>query len=112
MPERIVQQYHFGGWAEVLIYSEQEMADALGIGRKQLRDALEGRARLGLRYHAHPSSGALNEYQFTQEVYDYNKQVFTCAITAGHKFDLDHFYDELKSLAVYKCRNCPAERID
>jgi len=69
MPDKVTQKYHFGGWQEVLIYSEQEMADALGISRNELRRAIADGL---LSYHAHPKSNALREYQFNQISYDNN----------------------------------------
>ena len=35
MPELVTQRYELSGWSTVLLYSEQEMADALALTRKE-----------------------------------------------------------------------------
>ena len=110
MPEIITQKYFFGGWKSVVIYSEQEMADALGLTHAGLHTAIEAGK---LCYHAHPSSNALREYQFNQGAYNDNLDRWSCLRKYGaHQFEFDHYYDKRLGKAVYKCRFCPAERFD
>lgn len=109
MPHVITQFYRLTGYESVLIYSEQEMADALGVSRSHLRSAI---SKGYLLYHAHPNSNALKEYQFTAKTYEENQQRFACIQGGGHFFEFDHYYDELLKKACYRCRNCPAERYD
>ena len=68
MPEDKLKFYRLIGWARVKIYSQAEMATALGLTVLQLIAAVEqGR----LCYHAHPLA-TRSEYEFNQIAYDDN----------------------------------------
>lgn len=108
MPEAITQDYFFGGWKTVLIYSEQEMAGALSISVKDLRKAIK---RGELCYHAHPSSNAVREYQFNQSAFDNNVRWWNCMKHGGHHFQHNRFYDREQGKAVLKC-SCGKEKYD
>lgn len=109
MPQLITQKYELTGWAQVFIYSEQEMADALHLNRNELRQAI----RRGLLcYHAHPLSNAMREYQFMKNSFDENIAMWTCIQNGGHHFEFDHYYDEWLGKAMYRCRTCLAEKYD
>jgi len=109
MPQKITQNYELSGWRTVLIFSEQEMADVLRLSRAELRQAITAGH---LCYHAHPSSNALREYQFTPDAYDRNVKMWSCIQRGGHHFEFHHYYDERLEKAVYRCRQCPAEKYD
>ena len=109
MPELITQNYYFGGWTEVLVYSEQDMADALGITVKELLDALKNGK---LSCHAFPQSNALRQYQFNQSSFDDNILCWNCLKNGGHHFEFDHWYDHRINKATYKCTDCPREKYD
>jgi len=112
MPEIVTQHYAFSGWHTQLIWSEQEMADALGLTRAELRRALyDGR----LVYHAHPTSNALYEYQFHEQAYVENLARWLCLQTGGHRWRWDHYYtlpDEAQQKSCWRCATCPAEKYD
>ena len=109
MRQIITQQYRLTGWSSVLIYSEQEMADALNLSCDELRQAIR-KGLLG--YHAHPLSNAMREYQFTKGAFDQNIAMWQCIKNGGHHFEFDHYYDERQGKAMYRCQNCPAEKWD
>jgi len=68
MPKYITRNYRLFGLATVKIYSQAEMATALGLTVLQLIAAVEqGR----LCYHAHPLATG-SEYEFNQIAYDDN----------------------------------------
>ena len=100
MPQKVTRNYYFGGRAEVLIYSEAEMAAALGISRKEL----VGHIAAGrLCYHAHPSSGVTIDggYDFNPSAYRTNIARWKCLQSGGHRYD-----------AAGKCAGCGAEKYD
>ncbi len=68
MPKYITRNYRLFGLATVKIYSQAEMATALGLTVLQLIAAIEqGR----LCYHSHPLATG-KEYEFNQIAYDRN----------------------------------------
>lgn len=108
MPIIIKQNYFFTGPIVVNIYTEQEMADALGVSRDDLRAAI-GRGQLS--YHAHPLATG-GEYQFLRQSYVDNQAKWKCLQDGGHHFEFDHYYDKKAGLVAWKCRDCPAEKYD
>jgi hypothetical protein len=113
MPEKITQNYVFGGWATQLIWSEQEMADALGISVRELRARLDWTEYgdgnhyedIGLSFHAHPFSNAPRQFQFHEQSYLENIKVWSCVEERGHFFEDNPKYDYLPKGAV-TCTNC------
>jgi hypothetical protein len=110
MPKLVTRKYYFVDKPQkVLVYSQKEMADALGVTEAELVAALT--KGIGLQYHAHPNSGTEDGgYEFIKECFDHNIQVWACVQNGGHHFVFDHYYDEDSRKANYKCTNCPAER--
>ena len=107
MPKQVLKFYELTGWVTVTIYTEQEMADTLGMERGQLREAI-GRGELS--YHLHPMADTADEgYEFNQASYFNNIARQRCLQSGGHHFVFDHYYDSRLGKAVYKCLNCPAE---
>lgn len=100
MPKLITRCYEFSGLSTVLLYSEQEMAEALQLTRPELRAAI---ARGEVRYHSHPSANVQGEYQFTAECYADNLLMQTCRRAGGHVWLWMR-----AGRAV--CANCPAEK--
>ncbi len=109
MPHKITQHYKLTGWETVVIYSEQEMADALNLTCAQLRNEIE-HGNLG--YHAHPSSNALREYQFLTSTYLENQLWWGCLQAGGHSYKFSQYYDLPKKLGIHICRDCGREKYD
>lgn len=110
MPKIVTRDYVLTGPAIVLIYSESEMAQALGIERGELREAI---GRGDLCYHLSPMANTQDEgYEFNPGAYQKNIAMWNCLQSGGHFMEFDHYYDERLGKAVYKCSNCPKERFD
>lgn len=109
MPQKVTQKYELTGWATVTIYTEREMADALGITTTKLRELLpQGK----FTYSAHPLATHNKEYEFTQACYDENVQRWACLRSGGHHFVFDKYLDDTRRKAKYKCQTCPATKYD
>ena len=94
--------YKLTGWATVEVYTENQMAEALGISVKQLCKELQ--AGYGLCYHAHPAA-TNNGYLFTESAYQANLSVFACKQSGGHDYQAEFYYDYLPNGAL-KCAKC------
>ena len=108
MPKKITKHYFFGGAHTVLIYTERDMAKALGISVASLKAGIE---RGVYSYHAHPAA-TRQGYQFNQSCYDSNVRASECVQQKRHKFEFDHWYDERLRKAVHKCLHCGREKYD
>lgn len=102
MPRMVYRNYELTGPAVVKIYSQSEMAQALGLTETRLIGAL-GQG-IGLCYHAHPDATG-GEYEFNEEAYDKNVRVWTCYRGGGHDYRPDPEYDYLPNGAS-TCAKC------
>ena len=102
---RLPQEYKLTGRKTGLIYSEQEMADALGLTQAQLRHELVSG---NLSYHAHPSAIENREYQFLSDTYESNLKEWECIQSGGHYYSWS-WYAEYRKLI---CTDCGKERYD
>lgn len=102
MPEMKYRDYVLTGPATVLIYSQAEMATALGLTETRLIGAL-GQG-VGLSYHAHPRATG-GGYEFNEISYQSNVKVWSCYRDGGHVFRPDEKYDYLPAGAE-TCRDC------
>ena len=107
MPDKITQHYVFTGWSTVTIYSEAEMAQALGVSRAELRSAITSGE---LCYHAHPTSNALREYQFNESAYRSNVARWQCLQSGGHRWQPKNNYKPGHTHWI--CLKCWAEKYD
>jgi hypothetical protein len=107
MPELKTSYYVLTGPATVLIYTEQEMAQALSISVSELHHAIE---RGFLSYHAHPQATG-EGYWFNESSYTGNISRYQCLVSGGHFWRWDHFYDKQLAKSVYVCP-CGAEKFD
>lgn len=113
MPEQVTQKYHFGGWQTVTLWSEEEMAKALGISVTELRARLDpheyGKPGLyepvGLSFHEHPFANAQRKFYFRQESFLENIKRWSCVKEGGHFFEPDLKYSYLPKGAE-TCSNC------
>jgi hypothetical protein len=104
MPEKLVKNYAFSGPTEVMIYSQAEMAQALGVSERRLVEILiKGEA--GLCYHAHPLATG-GDYEFNKSSYVKNTKVWACLLTNGaHDYKPDPKYDYLPGITL-TCDKC------
>lgn len=103
MPEEVLLDYKLSGRQTVTVYSEAEMADALGLTCVQLRHELSSG---NLVYHAHPSATDNREYEFSAESYNTNLVLWACLCGGGHYYEFDGYLDYTQSKTVYDCTNC------
>jgi len=94
--------YYLGGPTLTAVYTEVDMAAALGITESELVTALN--SGIGLSYHAHPSATG-EGYWFKEESYQNNQKVWTCHTSGGHQFDPDPKYSYLPNGAK-TCAKC------
>lgn len=106
--QKVNQFYQMSGWVNVLIVTEDEMAEAMGISVPELHEAIHNN---GIPYHAYPLATG-GKYQFLPEQLESNVARWKCIQNGGHEWELDHFYDEWGGKAVYECVNCPANKYD
>ncbi len=85
MPEIVTQHYALTGWAAVTLYSEQEMADALGLTRSELRAQIE--RGIGLAFHGNPRNTHNRQYTFLPDIYEQNIRVWECVQSGGHYYE-------------------------
>ncbi len=103
MPEMKFRDYALAGPATVKIYSQVEMAQALGLTETRLVGALEEGGN-GLCYHAHPMATGVG-YEFNEWAYQDNIKVWTCYRNGGHDMRPDPDYNYLPE-GVSKCATC------
>ena len=107
MPKVIKQNYALTGPARVLIYSEQEMAVALGMSVAELHKAIK---ECRFCYHGRPETTGAG-YDFNQGAYERNVAWRACETSGGHKYALDGHYDERLGKRKWICR-CGREKYD
>lgn len=105
MPELVTQYYKLGGWQQVLLYSEAEMAAALGLTPAELRQAITAGRFI---YSQHPNSNPSRQYYFSGGDFVKNLAWLVCELTAG----IDDPVDDCPGLAQPRCPWCGRERYE
>lgn len=93
MPDEVTQKYFFGGFKKVKVYTEQEMAVAMGMSKSQLRPVIES-GIFGISYHGNPLNTYNREYTFLEGTYLDNIKKWECVQSGGHFLVFDSYYDE------------------
>jgi hypothetical protein len=106
MPQKVTQNYRLTGWATVTLYSESEMAEALGLTREEFRRAMEDgtSGRAGIAYHGNPLNTYNREYTFLEKIYFENIKKWECFTHGGHHLEFAGYYDKHASLCKWTCR--------
>jgi hypothetical protein len=102
MPEMKFRDYKLSGPAIVKIYSQAEMAEALGLSETRLIGALK--MGIGLCYHAAPEATGAG-YEFNERAYQENIKVWNCYRDGGHCYQRDSKYEYLPNGAS-TCAHC------
>lgn len=102
MPEKKHRNYKLTGPAAVKIYSQAEMAAAVGLTETRLIGVL-GQG-IGLCWHAHPDVTG-GGYEFNERAYRNNVKVWACHRNGGHQMKADPTYDYLPQGAD-TCQRC------
>ena len=103
MPRLRLVNYRLTGPTSSRIYSQKEMATALGVPEHQI-DSLLGLG-VGLGYHAHPDATGGEGYWFKEKSYKRNIKVWRCYQKSGHTMRPDSKYNYLPMGAV-TCSGC------
>lgn len=105
MPIKKIWNYQWVGPAEVELYTEDEMAEAMSVTTEELLSLLSQGGHY-LTCHAHPLSNKERKYYFTQPSFENNISVWSCP---GHEFVVEKEYLGLKHS---RCKYCPADKYD